>query len=274
MPEVRIRAIEGLVEGKDPRAPSLLIEVFERESKFRQVRVAAAHGLVRLETPALVERLITRLELTSARSGARVALVNVLARFKSPQPVDLLRRVLQGDDEISADAAALGLARRWDVSSIGQLIKMVEKKRSPRAAVRHLRMLTSQGFEAESYERQAQNYKAWYKNNSTGNPRIWFRDALTERGYDTTPLGAWADAAEGSMPPLSDAAVPIFMRVLRDSDWFLQHNASYVLAWRIGDGAPAVISYLSDEDQIEESIRGFHDWWDGVRKQKEVEERG
>ena len=69
----------------------------------------------------------------------RVALVNVLARFKSDQPVDLLRAVVKGDDELSAEAAALGLARRWDDAALVPLIRMLKSGHSTRAAVRHQR---------------------------------------------------------------------------------------------------------------------------------------
>ena len=131
---------------------------------------------------------MTRLEHTPSASPERVALVNVLARFSSNTPVALLQSVLSGDDPLSADAAALGLARRWDDSAIGQLIRMTESGRNPRAAVRHLQMLSSYATNAEEFDRQAANYKAWYKVNSTGNPRTWFREALKQRGYDTNPL--------------------------------------------------------------------------------------
>ena len=270
-PAVRTRAIEGLVEGARPGAARLLVGVFASEVDVR-VRAAAARGVVGLETPELVEELMARLEHTLASSPERVALVNVLARFDSDKPTNLLRAVLQGDDIVSADAAALGLAKRWDDSSISQLVRMLESGRSARAAIRHLQILTSRAFEAESFRRQAENYKGWFQTNSTGSPLLWFRDALEERGYETAVLGI-DDSGEGVYVP-PEAAVPTLLRILRDEDWYVRRNASYLLRRRIGRGAPEVITHLSTPAEEEAIIRALHDWWNAERKKKISDERG
>ena len=270
---VRERAIQGLAEGGDPRAVPLLLKVFRDEPELN-VRAAAASAIVRLETPAVVDQVVSRLELSSAASPERVALVNVLARFESPRVIPLLRMVLQGDDPISADAAALGLARRWDDGAMGQLIRMLENGRSQRAAVRHLQQLTSRAFETEDYERQAENYKAWYAANATGNPRVWFREALAERGYDAGALQGWSEGAGTTIPPVPDAAVPMLLRVLRDKDPYLQINASLLLDMRLGDAAPDAISWLSTRDEAERAIRAYVDWWAERSREKEALERG
>ena len=96
--------------------------------------------------------LVQRLEVTEVGSSARVALVNVLARFEDPRTTPILQRVLRGDDVNSRDAAALGLARRWDPVAVTQLIRMAQAKRHGRAAVQHLEILTSQAIESEEYD--------------------------------------------------------------------------------------------------------------------------
>lgn len=272
-PDVRIRAVEGLVEGGDPGAPDLLVALLAREGDIR-VRSAAASGVVRLETPELVQRLIQRLELTSPASPERVALVNILARFKSDRTRDILVAILRGDDVLSQDAAALGLARQWDDAAVGQLIRMVKNKRNALAAVRHLQILSSRLFEVESYEEQADNYAAWYQANATGNPMSWFIDALTLRGYDTTPMSGMTDYQGVRPPPPPDAAIPVLLRALRDEHWFIRGNASFVLNLRLGPEAPEPITYLTTEQEAEKAIRAYNDWWRKVQERKRAEERG
>jgi HEAT repeat protein len=110
-PRVRTSAIRGLVEGGAPEVVPLLLGVFRTEADVR-VRAAAASGIVSMESPELVKSLLDRMQLTSSGSAERVALVNILARFQSDRTLPVLRSVLRGDDTSSADAAALGLARR------------------------------------------------------------------------------------------------------------------------------------------------------------------
>lgn len=271
---VRTRAIDGLVEGADAAATNLLLGVFERETDST-VRAAASHGLVKLETPALVRRLMARLQHTPAASPERVAIVNVLARFESSEPVGVLQAVLQGDDLLSADAAALGLARRWNDSAVGQLIRMAENGRNPRAAVRHLQIVSSWSNPAESFKEQASSYKGWYKVNSTGRPMTWFSNALSVRGYDTTPLrGMIEDSTGASVPAVTDEAVPLLLRVLRDKQWYLRRNASFLLARRIGAAAPDLISYDTLGDEQEKLIAKYNDWWAAYSARKDKERRG
>jgi HEAT repeat protein len=275
-PELRVRrqAIEGLVQGKDPGAPILLLGVFERESDPK-VRAAASNGLVSLETPELVNKLVARLEHTPSASPERVAIVNVLARVRSDVPVPLLQAVLQGDDLLSADAAALGLARRWNDSAIGQLIRMAEQNRNPRAAIRHLQILSSWSNPAESYAEQAANYKGWYKVNSTGRPLTWFRDMLTTRGYDTSVLNDVVRNTAGTqVPVVDDGCVPLLLRALRDDEWYLRRNASFLLNERIGPGAPKPITYSTRKAEAEATIAEYNAWWAMEQKRKSAEKRG
>ncbi|MHC4549787.1 MAG: HEAT repeat domain-containing protein [Planctomycetota bacterium] len=270
-PEVRVRAIQGLVAGGDPLAPKLIVGVFEGESDVR-VRAVAATALIEMETPALVDQLIETLQLTDALAPERVALVNVLARFKSNKPLAILRAVLGGDDEVSADAAALGLARRWDDAALVQLIRMLKNGSNERTAVRHLQLLTSRAFDNPSFARQAENYEGWATAHATGNPRVWFRDALEERGYDVRPLQAFVEAKEPGQVP--DEAVPLLLSVLRDKDWYLQRNASFLLSRRIGPGAPPVITYATAPGEAEGAIRAYHDWWSAQLAKKRAQEEG
>ena len=275
-PRVRVRAVEGLVEGGDPEALDLLIGVFSVDTELR-VRAAAARGIVALESPSVIDTLMQRMELTGANSPERVALVNVLSRFHSNRPVSLLRMVLQGDDSASADAAALGLARRWDETSISQLIRMVERGRNARAAVRHLQLLTSIAFEAEDYERQAQNYKAWYANSSTGNPRLWFRDALGKGGYEVSDVDAWAETKGVSIPAVPDEMIPLLLRVLRAKEVFLISNASLLLNRAMADAGavpPDRITHISTEKTAEAAIQVYVDWWTDRQAAEEALERG
>ncbi len=269
-PEVRVRAIEGLVEGREPEGAAILSDVFAKEADVR-VRAAAANALVRLETPALVEQLIERLQRTPAADPERVALVNVLARFRSDRPAELLRAVVKGDDELSAEAAALGLARRWDDDALIPLIRMLKNGHNTRAAVRHLQLLTSQAFESESYAEQAKNYQGWATAHGTGHARLWFKDALEQRGHDVRPLAGWVEETAPAAP--SDEMVPILLKALRDKEWFIQRNASCLLNLRVGDKAPEEIGYATAEGEAEAAIRAYHDWWDAYGKAQKAREK-
>jgi HEAT repeat protein len=239
------------------------------------VRAAASNGLVDLETPELVGKLVARLEHTPSASPERVAIVNVLARVRSDVPVPLLQAVLQGDDLLSADAAALGLARRWNDSAIGQLIRMAEQNRNPRAAIRQLQILSSWSNAAESYAEQASNYKGWYKVNSTGRPLTWFRDALTTRGYDTSVLNELVRTTSGTgVPVVDDSAIPLLLRALRDEEWYLRRNASFLLNRRIGPGAPKAITYSTRQADAEARIAEYNAWWSMEQKRKSATKRG
>jgi HEAT repeat protein len=270
-PEVRIRAIRGLEESGDPKAPRLILGVFKGEGDLR-VRAAAANALVKLESPELVDYLIETLQLTDAMAPERVAIVAVLARFRSNKPLEILRAVLAGDDQVSADAAALGLARRWEDAALIQLIRMIKNGARERTAVRHLQLLTSQAFESASYKRQAENYEGWATTHATGNPRVWYRAALEERGYDTAPLKKWVEAKE--LGPVPDGAVPVLLRALRDADWYIQRNASFLLGHRMGPTAPKTITFSTSPADAEAAIRAYHDWWDALAKAKRAREEG
>ena len=250
------------------------LRVFETETD-RTVRAAAAFAVVDLETPALVDTLVQRLEVTDVGSNARVALVNVLARFEDPRTTPVLQRVLRGDDINSRDAAALGLARRWDPVAVTQLIRMVQARRHARAAVQHLELLTSQGFETEDYDEIARNYSDWFKIKSTGNPAIWFRDALIERGYEASVLNSFVEASQKkAMPEVANEAVPLMLRVMRDRDWYIARNASAILARKMGDEAPDILEYYRSPQEREASIRAFNGWWAVEEKRLEAERRG
>jgi HEAT repeat protein len=269
-PEVRVRAIDGVVEGAAPEGAALLAEVFSKEQDVR-VRAAAANGLVRLETPALVDQMMTRLQETRGADAERVALVNVLARFRSDRPVPLLRAVLNGDDELSREAAALGLSRRWDDAALIPLIRMLKAGHNTRAAIRHLQLLTSQAFESESYAEQATNYQGWATAHGTGNARAWFKEALELRGYDVRPVAGWLGGASLTPPP--DDCVPTLLKALRDKEWYIQRNASFLLNLRIGEKAPEEIGYATAEGDAEGIIRAYHDWWDAYVKAREAREK-
>jgi len=276
--EVRRRAIEGLREGKTEGAAELMLRVFEDE-RDRTVRAATAAAIVELETPEMVDSLVQRLEVSDSGSNARVALVNVLARFADARTGPLLRRVMRGDDTLSKDAAALGLARRWDPIAVTQLIRMVQSRRTPRPAVVHLELLTSQGFESTDYDEIARNYSDWYKIKSTGRPSVWFRDVLMERNHDVSVFNSFvALPAEGEEPDLvpdvSNEAIPLLLRLLRDRDWYIARNASFVLARHIGEEAPPVLEYFLSPDESEDSIREFNIWWEKEEKRIEKERRG
>jgi len=275
--EVKVRAIRGLEESGNTAVVPLLLEVFDQISD-RIVRAAAATAIVRLETPELVARLIERLQLTDALDPERVALVNVLARFESEEPRAILRAVLQGDDMQSADAAALGLARRWDDAALVQLIEMV-KRGGPatRSAVRQLQILTSVAFDAKSYRRQAENYSGWATARGAGNPRVWFRDALELRGYAADPLKEWAEQelADGAgVPEVPAEAVPVLLRALRDRDWFIRRNASYLLGRKMGADSPGTLDFATEPEEEERIIAAFNDWWSAIERAREAKERG
>jgi HEAT repeat protein len=270
-PEVRIRAIRGLEESGDPEAPRLILGVFKGENDPR-VRAAAANALVELETPELVDHLTDTLQLTDGMAPERVAIVAVLARFRSNKPLDMLRAVLAGDDQVSADAAALGLARRWDDASLIQLIRMIKNGARERTAVRHLQLLTSRSFENADFKRQAENYEGWATTHSTGNPRLWYRDALDDRGYDVIALGKWVDAK--TFGPVPDEAVPELLRALRDNAWYIQRNASFLLGLRMGEDAPDTITFSTSPRDVEAAIRAYNDWWAALSQEKRAAKEG
>ena len=282
--DVRRRAIEGLREGHTPGAAELMLRVFEDERE-RTVRAAAAAAVVELETPEMVDNLVQRLEVTDSGSNAKVALVNVLARCRDRRTTPILRKVLRGDDTLSKDAAALGLARRWEAGAMTQLVRMVQARRVPRPAVVHLESLTSQGFETEDYDTIARNYSDWFKIKSRGRPAIWFRDALIERNYDASALNSFValpDKGEPeNVPDVSDEAIPLLLRVLRDRDWYLARNASMVLARHIERGhrvkvekAPPMLEYYLSREEREAAIREFNIWWEQEEKRIEKERAG
>jgi HEAT repeat protein len=270
-PEVRSRAVDGLAEAAEPEGAALLADVFVKESDAR-VRAAAANALVSMETPELVQQLIDRVQLTEGGDPERVALVNVLARFKSDRPVEVLRAVVRGDDQLSVEAAALGLARRWDDASLIPLIRMVKNGHKTQTAVRHLQLLTSQAFDSERYEEQAQNYQGWAAAHGTGNARLWYRDAIEERGYDVRALAAWCE--EPTLGPPPDGAVPLLLKALRDKDWFIARNAAFLLNLRIGAAAPDEISFSTGDEEKEAAIRAYHEWWQAAEKARQAKGNG
>jgi len=269
---VRLGAIRGLKEGGDPDAADVLFKVF-RKIADSDVRTAAARALVEMESPVLVDRIIKRIELTPAHDPERVALVSVLGRFESDKPLDMLRRVLQGDDVFSRDAAALGLARRWDDIAMEQLITMVRAGRKARLAVRHLQMLTSREFVSESFSRQADNYAGFWASKSPENPKLWFVAALEARGFNVRPLQEWA-SADGLVPKTTDEMVPILLRALRAEEWYLRRNASYLLDRHAGEQGVGVIDYTTSRREEERVVRAYNAWWKAERERQERERRG
>ncbi|MCZ6572644.1 MAG: HEAT repeat domain-containing protein [Planctomycetota bacterium] len=264
---VRLRAIAGLRRAGGGRdTAELLLRVFEAEEDSG-VRIAAGRALVTLESPALVRQLIERLELTPAASNERVALVAILSGFSSVEVAEPLRRVLRGDDTASADAAALGLARRRDPTAITQLISMVRRQAHARDAVRHLQLLSSRSFDLPDYEEQAKSYENWAVANADGNPRLWFRDALADRGYDVSPLATWVAG-----DALSNEAIPLLLRVLRDSGWYLAANASKALSDRMGPDGPAALDHNNSREEVEAAIRAYVDWWREEKRRLNLEE--
>lgn len=269
---VRYGAIRGVAEGGDPGAADLLFWVF-RKVADRDVRNAAALALVDLESPVLVQRIIERIKLTQANDPERVALVSVLGRMKSEDPLDMLRRILQGDDAFSKDAAAFGLARRWDDIAMEQLIAMVRAGRKSKLAVRHLQMLTSRAFASDQFSRQADNYSGFWASKSTENPKLWFVASLEARGYDTVALSAWA-ADKKVQPATTDAMVPVLLRVLRAEEWYLRRNASYLLSRHMGPDNPGVVSYATSSTEEERIVKAYNAWWRDKLKKAERERRG
>jgi len=268
---VRQRAIEGIRAGGAPSAVDLLLSVFETETDSA-VRSDAAAALVELETPTLVTRLIKSLDVTRALDKRRVPLVNVLARMKSNEVIAPLQAVLLGDDPVSADTAALGLARRWNETSLSVLVTMVKRNRNPRAAVMHLQVLTSHEFDATEWSEQAGNYEAWMSLNVTGNPRIWFRDALRTAGYDGLgALDTWVASRRREI--ISEEMIPLLMSVLRDERWFLASNASMLLNEFMADEAPNRLTYLTGDKEGAEIIDAYHNWWADRQEQKREQER-
>jgi hypothetical protein len=138
--------------------------------------------------------------------------------------------------------------------------------------VRHLQVLTSQAFESESYAEQAKSYQGWATANGTGTPRTWFRDALEQRGYDVRAFADWATAASLAAPP--DEAVPVLLKALRDREFYIQRNASFLLNLRMGSGAPDEISYATSAEEAEAAIRAYHEWWASYRKAEEAKRNG
>ena len=108
----------------------------------------------------------------------------------------------------------------------------------------------------------------------SGNPRIWFRDALAERGYDPSVLATWVAGRKGDRVPRE--AIPLLLEVLNDKEWFLIRNSSMLLNEYIGDEkvAPKQITHLSLPQEQKVSIDAYHDWWLTVREKEKAEERG
>jgi hypothetical protein len=149
---------------------------------------------------------------------------------------------------------------------------MLKRGHNARAAVRHLQLLTSCAFEAESFARQAENYEGWATAHGTGHARHWYRDALEQRGYDVRPLAPWCEA-DGLAPPPDDV-VPLLLKALRDKDWFVQRNASFLLNLRLGAAAPDEIDYATAPEEAEKAIRAYHSWWNTREAERRKREEG
>ena len=73
---------------------------------------------------------------------------------------------------------------------------------------------------------------------------------------------------------MPDEAVPLLLRALRDKDWFIVRNASFLLSRRIGAGAPDVITYSTSRADEEKAIAAYHDWWSALVAARRKAEKG
>ena len=96
--------------------------------------------------------------------------------------------------------------------------------------------------------------------------------AQKDLGYDVRTLRPWAEAK--AMESVPETAVPLLLRALRDKDWHIQRNASYLLSLRIGADGPVVITYSTSEAQAEAAIRAYNDWWAGRVRAKRAKDQG
>ena len=111
------------------------------------------------------------------------------------------------------------------------------------------------------------SYENWAVANADGNPRIWFRDALADRGYDVSVMATWVAGDS-----LSNEAIPLVLRVLRDSSWYLAANASKALSDRIGPDAPAPLDHNNSREEVEAAIVVYIDWWRAEKRRLNLEE--
>ncbi len=95
---------------------------------------------------------------------------------------------------------------------------------------------------------------------------------LRERGYDIEPLREWVQRKE--LEPVPDEAVPSLLRAVRDTDWYIQRNASFLLGLRMGENAPTTITFSTSPADAETSIRAYNDWWATVSQEKRAEKEG
>ena len=73
------------------------------------------------------------------------------------------------------------------------------------------------------------------------------------------------------MPRISDDMVPVLLTSLRDKDWYIVRNSSFILNHRMGADAPDVISYTSRRTEAEEAIAFYNDWWSKYVAKKKAE---
>jgi hypothetical protein len=99
-----------------------------------------------------------------------------------------------------------------------------------------------------------------------------------ERNHDVAPFNSFvALPPEGQpelVPDIRADAIPLLLRLLRDPDWYIARNASFVLARHIGAGAPPTLEYFLSPDEIDASVREFNIWWEKEEKRIEKEKRG
>lgn len=238
---VRTAALRAVGRTRHPNAVRLLA-FYLLNDPSSDVRRTAGDALVALGSDearlALLEAL-TRGEPDAAR---RARLLDVIGRFEGRVVEEVLVRQLDDADPGVVAVVALRAGQKGLPASVPHLVALLrrgsERERDQAQAV--LEGLTCQRLLAPGFSAKADQLEAWWATARVGTERTWLRDALAERGYDTSGMAGFV-RGEPSME-----AVPVLLRALRDGDPVFRQAAARALErmtgksfGELGRGVPA-----------------------------------
>jgi HEAT repeat protein len=129
--QMRAAAVEALGKTRNPKAISVLANLFREEYAPAEVETAAVHALSNFNTPQVVRTLVKVAagELASSKETRKVA-IESLGALGDPKAVDTLTKILEkrSEDEGLRIHAALALGRIGDPKAIDTLTRTLENR--------------------------------------------------------------------------------------------------------------------------------------------------
>ncbi|MFM8980542.1 MAG: HEAT repeat domain-containing protein [Planctomycetia bacterium] len=238
---VRTAALRAVGRTRHPNAVRLLT-FYLLNDPSPDVQRAAGDTLVALGSDEARLALLEALTRGEADATRRARLLDVLGRFEGRVVEEVLVRQLDDTDPGVVAVVALRAGQKGLPASVPHLIALLrrgsEVERDQAVAV--LEELTCQRLVAPGFGAKADQLEAWWATAKVGTERDWLRDALAERGYDTSALATFV-RGEPSL-----AAVPVLLRALRDADPVFRQAAARALEritgrafGDVGRGVPA-----------------------------------